>query len=82
MLFRSAMLLGKALSTSPQFWLNLEMAYQLKMVDSSSLAHVTPLVDELAEARLLGRIARAEREYATGQYSDGPSAIASLKEQT
>lgn len=60
-----AMLLGKALSTSPQFWLNLEMAYQLKMVDSSSLAHVTPLVDELAEARLLGRIARAEREYAT-----------------
>ena len=50
-----AVLLGKALSTSPQFWLNLEMAYQLKMVDSSSLAHVTPLVDELAEARLLGR---------------------------
>ena len=36
---------------------------------------------ELAEARLLGRIARAEREYATGQYSDGPSAIASLKEK-
>ena len=33
------------------------------------------------QARLLGRIARAEREYATGQYSDGPSAIASLKEQ-
>lgn len=77
-----AVLLGKALSTSPQFWLNLEMAYQLKMVDSSSFAHVTPLVDELAEARLLGRIAQAEREYATGQYSDGPSAIASLKEQT
>ena len=47
-----------------------------------AITPVTPLVDELAEARLLGRIARAEREYATGQYSDGPSAIASLKEQT
>lgn len=39
-----ALLLGKALDTSAQFWLNLEMTYQLKMVDSSNLAHVTPLV--------------------------------------
>lgn len=34
---------------------------------------------ELAKARLLARVAQAEHEYATGQYSDGDEFIASMK---
>ena len=39
-----AYLLGKALGTSPQFWLNLEMTYQLKTFDPKGL----PPVEKLA----------------------------------
>ena len=39
-----AWLLGKALGTTPQFWLNLEMTYQLKTFDSSSVPPVAALV--------------------------------------
>lgn len=38
-----AWLLSKALGTTPQFWLNLEMAYQLKTFDESSLPEVVAL---------------------------------------
>lgn len=36
---------------------------------------------ELARARLLGRITQAEREYSTGQYADGGKAVAALREK-
>lgn len=36
---------------------------------------------ELSKARLLARIAQAEHEYATGQYSDGPAAVAAIRNQ-
>lgn len=36
---------------------------------------------ELAKARLLGRITQAEHEYATGQYTDGGETVAALKEK-
>ena len=39
-----AYLLGKALGTSPQFWLNLEMTYQVKTFDKGILPHVEKLV--------------------------------------
>ena len=38
-----AWLLSKALGTTPQFWLNLEMTYQLKTFDSSSIPPVAIL---------------------------------------
>lgn len=38
-----AYLLGKALGTSPQFWLNLEMTYQLKTFDPKGLPPVEAL---------------------------------------
>lgn len=39
-----AWLLSKALGTTPEFWLNLEATYQLKLLDVSKLPQVTPLV--------------------------------------
>ena len=39
-----AWLLGQALGTSAQFWLNLEMTYQLKTLDTSKLSQVEALV--------------------------------------
>ena len=39
-----AWLLSKALGTTPEFWLNLEATYQLKLLDASKLPQVTPLV--------------------------------------
>jgi prevent-host-death family protein len=36
---------------------------------------------EIAKARLLGRIAQAEHEYATGQHIDGSEAVAALREK-
>ena len=39
-----AWLLSKALGTTPQFWLNLEMTYQLKTFDSSGIPPVAILV--------------------------------------
>lgn len=39
-----ACLLGKALGTTPQFWLNLETTYQLKIFDESKTSQVVPLV--------------------------------------
>ena len=38
-----AYLLGKALGTSPQFWLNLEMTYQVKTFDPKGLPPVEAL---------------------------------------
>ena len=38
-----AYLLGKALETSPQFWLNLEMTYQVKSFDPKGLPPVEAL---------------------------------------
>lgn len=38
-----AWLLGEALGTTAQFWLNLEMTYRLKTLDVSSLPEVVPL---------------------------------------
>ena len=38
-----AWLLSKALGTTPQFWLNLEMTYQLKTFDSSNVPPVAVL---------------------------------------
>ena len=38
-----AWLLGKALGTTPEFWLNLEMTYQLKTFDETSLPQVLEL---------------------------------------
>lgn len=38
-----AYLLGRALGTSPQFWMNLETTYRLKKLDESTLPEVTPL---------------------------------------
>ena len=38
-----AMLLGKALGTSPEFWLNLQTTYELKTFDESSLPDVIAL---------------------------------------
>lgn len=39
-----AVLLGKALGATPQFWLNLETAYQMDMVDLSIQNNATKLV--------------------------------------
>lgn len=36
---------------------------------------------ELAKARLLGRIAQAEHEYATGSYSNGAESVATIREK-
>lgn len=36
---------------------------------------------ELAKTKLMNRIARAEHEYATGQYSDGEEFFRSLREK-
>ena len=38
-----AWLLGKALGTTAQFWLNLENTYQLKTIDESAMPEVTVL---------------------------------------
>ena len=38
-----AWLLAQALGTTPEFWLNLEMTYQLKTLDTDSLRNVVPL---------------------------------------
>lgn len=38
-----AWLLSKALGTSPEFWLNLEMTYQVKTFDESSLPSITAI---------------------------------------
>lgn len=35
-----AWLLGQALGTTPQFWLNLQNTYDLKTIDTSKLPHV------------------------------------------
>lgn len=39
-----ACLLGAALGTTPEFWLNLEMTYQLKTTDCACAARVEVLV--------------------------------------
>lgn len=39
-----AWLLGAALGTTPQFWLNLEMTYQLKLLENKEMPHVVALV--------------------------------------
>lgn len=33
-------MLGRALGTSPEYWLNLELTYQLKTLDESALPDV------------------------------------------
>ena len=38
-----AWLLGKALGTTPRFWLNLEATYQMKTLDTDALPPVTAL---------------------------------------
>ncbi|HJG32073.1 MAG TPA: HigA family addiction module antitoxin [Collinsella ihuae] len=38
-----AWLLGKALGTTPEFWLNLEATYRLKSIDESSMPEVALL---------------------------------------
>ncbi len=38
-----AWLLGRALGTSMEFWMNLEMTYQAKTFDPSNMPEVTPL---------------------------------------
>ncbi len=38
-----AWLLGKALGTTPEFWLNLEATYRLKLIDESSMPEVALL---------------------------------------
>lgn len=35
-----AVLLSRALGTTPQFWLNLEMTYQIKTFDTASLGKI------------------------------------------
>lgn len=40
-----AWLLGQALGTTPDFWLNLQTTYQIKTLDSSRLPEVTSLVE-------------------------------------
>lgn len=39
-----AWLLGKALGTTPQFWLNLESTYQLKLLEAREMPEVAVLV--------------------------------------
>ena len=39
-----AWLLGKALGTTPQFWLNLESTYQLKLLEACEMPEVTVLI--------------------------------------
>ena len=39
-----AWLLGKALGTTPQFWLNLESTYQLKLLEAREMPEVAILV--------------------------------------
>lgn len=38
-----AWLLGRALGTSPQFWMNLESTYRLKMIDEDKMPKVEAL---------------------------------------
>ena len=38
-----AWLLAQALGTTPEFWLNLEMTYQLKTLDTDNMQEVVPL---------------------------------------
>lgn len=40
-----AWLLGQALGTTPDFWLNLQTTYQIKTLDTSHLPEVTALVE-------------------------------------
>ena len=40
-----AWLLGQALGTTPDFWLNLQTTYQIKTLDTSRLPEVTSLVE-------------------------------------
>lgn len=53
-----AWLLGKALGTTPEFWLNLEATYRLKLIDESSMPEVAllarPHVPPRARPRALG----------------------------
>ena len=37
--------------------------------------------EELAKAKLLSRIAQAEREYAAGQYADAEQIVSSLRKK-
>ena len=39
-----AYLLGEALGTTPQFWLNLEMTYRLKLLENREMPNVVALV--------------------------------------
>ena len=39
-----AYLLGAALGTTPQFWLNLEMTYRLKLLENREMPNVVALV--------------------------------------
>ena len=39
-----AYLLGAALGTTPQFWLNLEMTYRLKLLENCEMPNVVALV--------------------------------------
>lgn len=39
-----AYLLGVALGTTPQFWLNLEMTYRLKLLENREMPNVVALV--------------------------------------
>lgn len=39
-----AWLLGRALGTTPQFWLNLETTYQLKLLEAREMPEVAVLV--------------------------------------
>lgn len=40
-----AWLLGRALGTSPQFWLNLEMTYQLKLLEHREMPEIVALIE-------------------------------------
>ena len=39
----TAWLLGQALGTSPQFWMNLESTYQLRIIDEKKMPNVIAL---------------------------------------
>jgi addiction module HigA family antidote len=45
-----AVLLGRALSTTPEFWINLETTYQLKMIDDKEI-HLDDIPDLVARAK-------------------------------
>lgn len=44
-----ALLLGRALSTTPEFWINLETTYQMKTVDEKKI-HLDDVPDLVANA--------------------------------